>query len=179
VTAQYRRQVASDLIRDGLGVELIDQRGDVLAEIFRCDADHTLVLEVFHADIPSPEIDALILDAYERLERFEDGTPLPPRELMGRFHRDSSGALLFSVDAPPERYGALVAAVAATLGLRSVDSPTRGVDIALKDFESGEGRVSFQWGYGTAFTVRAAASQSEDLVRKAARLCGTKMPPHS
>lgn len=176
MTGQYRRQVASDLIRDGLGVELVDQRGDVLAEVFRCDADRTLVLEVFHADIPSPEIDALILDAYERLERFEDGTPLPPRELMGRFHRDSSGALLFSVDAPPQRYGALVAT---TLGLRSVDSPTRGVDIALKDFESGEGRVSFQWGYGTAFTVRAAASQSEDLVRKAACLCGTKMLPDS
>jgi len=39
---EYRFQVASDIVRDGLGVELTDSRGNVLAEVFRCDADNSL-----------------------------------------------------------------------------------------------------------------------------------------
>jgi hypothetical protein len=31
-------QIASDVIRDGLGVELLDGDGNVASDVFRCDA---------------------------------------------------------------------------------------------------------------------------------------------
>jgi hypothetical protein len=73
---QYRTQVASDVIRDGLGVELVDESGDVVAEIFRCDRDHTLILTTFNHEIPLAAIEMLQRRANERLGPFEDGIPL-------------------------------------------------------------------------------------------------------
>jgi hypothetical protein len=40
-------QLASDIIRDGLGLELLDRAGNVVGEVFRCDADHTVTVRVF------------------------------------------------------------------------------------------------------------------------------------
>ncbi|AVB27146.1 hypothetical protein CXB36_02605 [Pseudomonas syringae pv. syringae] len=34
----FRFQIASDVIRDGLGIELVDANGQVCAEVLRCDA---------------------------------------------------------------------------------------------------------------------------------------------
>jgi hypothetical protein len=76
ISALFATQVASDVIRDGLGVELLAS-GDVVAEVFRCDADHSLVLNTFGNDVPLVEIERLILRARNRLDAFEDGTPLP------------------------------------------------------------------------------------------------------
>jgi hypothetical protein len=72
----WRTQVVSDVVRDGLGVELIDQQDQVLAEIFRCDADQTVSLRLFQEEIPPRAIDVLMSRARERLDPFEDGTPL-------------------------------------------------------------------------------------------------------
>jgi hypothetical protein len=74
---EYRYQVASDIIRDGLGVELTDAEGTVLAEVFRCDADHSLKVALFHDDLPFLQIEKLVQMAREELVSFEDGTPLP------------------------------------------------------------------------------------------------------
>jgi hypothetical protein len=41
---QYRYQFASDVIRDGMGLELTDENWNVLAEVFRCDANNSLTV---------------------------------------------------------------------------------------------------------------------------------------
>lgn len=77
ISGPFSMQAASDVIRDGLGVELIVGRGDPVAEVFRCDADHSLSLNTFGNDVPLVELEKLIAWARERLEPFEDGRPLP------------------------------------------------------------------------------------------------------
>lgn len=74
---KYRFQIASDVIRDGLGVELVDSIGKVLAEVFRCDADHSLTISLFADGLPFPLIEKLVLMARSELGAFEDGSPLP------------------------------------------------------------------------------------------------------
>jgi hypothetical protein len=71
-----KTQVASDIVRDGLGVELVSASGDVLAEVFRCDADHTVVFNAFARQLPLAAVRMLIDRALCRLDPFEDGTPL-------------------------------------------------------------------------------------------------------
>lgn len=66
----------SDIVRDGLGVELLNPEGDVAAEVFRCDADHTVFFTQFVGRVPLHAIDLLIGRAREGLDPFEDGTPL-------------------------------------------------------------------------------------------------------
>ncbi|MBN3737245.1 MULTISPECIES: hypothetical protein [Burkholderia] len=75
----YRFQVASNVLRDGLGVELTDTEGNVLAEVFRCDADHTLTVSLFCDALPFAQVEKLVLLARDELVAFEDGTPLPIR----------------------------------------------------------------------------------------------------
>ena len=70
-------QIASDLKRDGLGAELMNRRHEVVAEVFRCDADNTLVVNVFMNDIPLVVFEWFVTTARERLGAFEDGSPLP------------------------------------------------------------------------------------------------------
>ncbi len=75
---KYHVKVASDIVRDGLGVELWDNCGNhVVAEIFRCDADKTVVLRTFDHDVPLHVIETFIQFSRERLEPFEDGSKLP------------------------------------------------------------------------------------------------------
>jgi len=74
---EYRFQIASDVIRDGLGVELTDAVGHVLAEVFRCDADNSLKVSLFNDDLPFALVEKLILIARAELGTFEDGSPLP------------------------------------------------------------------------------------------------------
>lgn len=72
----FRIQTASDIHRDGLGVELIaDDR--VVAEVFRCSADHTLVVTTFGHDLLLVAVAEIVSLTRERLGAFEDGTPLP------------------------------------------------------------------------------------------------------
>lgn len=76
IRGPFRKQVASDVVRDGLGVELLS--GDqVVAEVFRCDGDHSLTICTFGHDVPLVTIEELIAEARKRLAAFEDGTPLP------------------------------------------------------------------------------------------------------
>jgi hypothetical protein len=81
VEAKFRTQVASDVVRDGLGVELVSESGDVLAEVFRCDADHTVSFSAFAVGLPLDGVRMLIARALDRLDPFEDGTPLCPKPL--------------------------------------------------------------------------------------------------
>lgn len=76
LTTSSRYQVASDINRDGLGLELLDASDNVVAEVFRCDADNTLYLNTFAFDISVQDIDALLARAREELGSFEDGAPL-------------------------------------------------------------------------------------------------------
>lgn len=72
----WSTQVASDVIRDGLGVELLDGQRQVVAEVFRCDADHAVRVSLFVEQVPLHALEMLILRAKKRLDPFEDGTPL-------------------------------------------------------------------------------------------------------
>ena len=79
---KFRYQFAADIVRDGMSLELTDERWNVLAKVFRCDADHTLTVSVFAEGLPFTEIESLVLMARKELGPFEDGTPLPdPLEL--------------------------------------------------------------------------------------------------
>ena len=79
IAKAWRMQVASDIVRDGLGVELLDSDDQVVAEVFRCDADHTVSFAQFVEAIPLHAVETLIARAKERLDPFEDGTPLASR----------------------------------------------------------------------------------------------------
>lgn len=50
---QYRYQFASDVVRDGMGLELMDERWNVLAEVFRCDANKSLPISCILKDCRS------------------------------------------------------------------------------------------------------------------------------
>ena len=72
----FRTQVTSDIVRDGMGVELVSSDDYVVAEIFRCDADHTVCATTFVQDLPLQALEMLIHRAKRELEPFEDGRPL-------------------------------------------------------------------------------------------------------
>lgn len=72
----YKTQVASDIIRDGLGYELLNKELDTVAEIFRCDADYTVKVTGDLSGVPLTVLEWFITGAKERLDPFEDGTPL-------------------------------------------------------------------------------------------------------
>lgn len=76
IQGPFRKQLASDVNRDGLGVELLSG-DDVVAEVFRRDADHSLIITTFNNDVPLVVIEEFIAAAQDRLHTFEDGTSLP------------------------------------------------------------------------------------------------------
>ena len=76
----YRMQFASDIIRDGMGLELIDESNAVVAEVFRNDSTHELVFSAFAENIPFIQIEKLVSVARDDLQAFEDGAVLPTRE---------------------------------------------------------------------------------------------------
>jgi hypothetical protein len=78
IRGPVRKQVASDLARDGLGLELL-YNGQVVAEVFRCDADHSLTINTFGNVLPLVTMEELIAEARQRLGAFEDGRALPTR----------------------------------------------------------------------------------------------------
>lgn len=75
--ATWTMQVVSDVIRDGLGLELIDGSNQIAAEVFRCDADQTVTVRVFEKNVPDDVLAELIELARAELGNFENGTPLP------------------------------------------------------------------------------------------------------
>jgi hypothetical protein len=81
-TPRWSTQIASDLDRDGMCFELVDVRGEVVAEAFACDADNTASVTLWPSErhIPDEVLDWFLPMAFERLGKFEDGTPLPPLE---------------------------------------------------------------------------------------------------
>jgi hypothetical protein len=76
VKPPWKVQLASDVVRDGLGLELLGEPHRVAAEVFRCDADHTVTIRVYEDDIPDDVLRELVERAPERLDPFEDGTAL-------------------------------------------------------------------------------------------------------
>lgn len=72
----YRTQIASDVQRNGLGVEVVSPDGTILAEVFRRDDDHTVSFALFDGRIPLRALELLVTRAKVDLHPFEDGTPL-------------------------------------------------------------------------------------------------------
>jgi hypothetical protein len=78
MSEEWRTQLASDIVRDGLGVELIDVDDRVIAEVFRCDTDHSVTVAVFE-HLPLIVMEQFLETARRQLGEFEDGSPLPHR----------------------------------------------------------------------------------------------------
>ncbi len=68
-------QVVSDVVRDGLGLELLDENNRILAEVFRHDASHKLTVTCFEQNIEFTWLELLLSRARNELNPFEDGTP--------------------------------------------------------------------------------------------------------
>jgi hypothetical protein len=89
MSARFNLQVASDALRDGLAVELLDGAGEVVAEVFRCDRDHTVLVSTFSNDVSLEAIEHLLAVARTTLDPFKDGRPLSearfvePRQVQG------------------------------------------------------------------------------------------------
>jgi hypothetical protein len=67
-------------VRDGLGVELWDNKHNLVAGVFRCDANNTVLLNTFNNNVPLNILQSFLQFAREKLEPFEDGSPLPKPE---------------------------------------------------------------------------------------------------
>ena len=76
MSAEFRTQLASDVDRDGLGVELLDGNGTVVAEVFRSDRDRSVTLTTFSKSVTPAAMAELVRIAKKRLDPFEDGAPL-------------------------------------------------------------------------------------------------------
>ncbi|WP_197338910.1 hypothetical protein [Ralstonia solanacearum] len=73
----FQLQVASDVQRDGLGLEFLNDSGEVVAEVFRSDANNSLEVTLFDDGLPFVEVERLFRIARTELGVFEDGTALP------------------------------------------------------------------------------------------------------
>ncbi|MDB0527593.1 hypothetical protein LBW56_12920 [Ralstonia solanacearum] len=73
----FQLQIASDVQRDGLGLELLNDSGKVVAEVFRSDANNSLEVSLFDDGLPFVEVERLFRIARTELGAFEDGTALP------------------------------------------------------------------------------------------------------
>ena len=69
----WNSQLASDIVRDGMGLELVNSEGDVVAEIFRSDSARSILVSTFNNDIPLEIFDLYYQEALNRLDPFEDG----------------------------------------------------------------------------------------------------------
>ena len=70
--ARYTTLVASDVQRDGIGLELhwLSERQDnVVAEIFASDVDDSWTVNTFDCDVPLELLEELISEAKERLTK--------------------------------------------------------------------------------------------------------------
>jgi hypothetical protein len=69
---RYTTVVASDLVRDGVGLELhwhFDRQDVVVAEIFASDKDGSWTLSTFGCDIPLEVVEEFVTEAKARLKR--------------------------------------------------------------------------------------------------------------
>ena len=76
ISEGYSIQFASDAVRDGLGAELVDPNGTVVAEIFRFDQPHRVVINALGNEIPLLIFEEWLSKSRSRLDPFQDGTPL-------------------------------------------------------------------------------------------------------
>ena len=80
----WKTQLASDIIRNGIGLELMDPSSFVVAEVFRCDSSKKAIVTTFNNDIPLEIFDHYYQEALIRLDPFEDGSSLVPREINSK-----------------------------------------------------------------------------------------------
>jgi len=72
-----KTQVITDVKRDGISIELLDDNFDVKAEIFRYDLTHEVIAVIYDSNLDNITLDKFYEIARRELQNFEDGTPLP------------------------------------------------------------------------------------------------------
>ena len=70
-----------------MGCELLDGDGDVLAEVFRSDRDHKVIVSTFGHDVPLDAMEELLARARSGLDPFEDGDVLDTANNFGALVR--------------------------------------------------------------------------------------------
>ena len=70
----WKTQLASDIDRGGMGLELLNPAGDVVAETFRFDTTKRVIVTTFNNDIPLEVFERYYGQAWERLDPLEDGS---------------------------------------------------------------------------------------------------------
>jgi hypothetical protein len=76
-------QLASNVIEDGLGLELLNSAGDVVADVFRSDRERSVDLKIWDRSVPDQSVRELASEALLLLDPFEDGTPLAQAKNYG------------------------------------------------------------------------------------------------
>jgi hypothetical protein len=78
----WSARLAADVGRDGLGLELLDAKRVVRAEVFKCDADNTVTVSHYdhRGSVPPDVLNSFYAEAAVRLGTFKDGPALPPPE---------------------------------------------------------------------------------------------------
>lgn len=69
----YGVTVGSDIQRDGMYLEIDDDAGAVLAEVFYHDGDHTMTFTGYRDDLPLPLVEWMIVQAKKRLIPLREG----------------------------------------------------------------------------------------------------------
>lgn len=59
--------MASDLVRDGMALELLDAFGEVVADVFYSDATGEMSFSAYRHDLPLEVVECLIASAKQRL----------------------------------------------------------------------------------------------------------------
>ncbi|PLX76610.1 MAG: hypothetical protein C0615_06560 [Desulfuromonas sp.] len=73
-TENWSYQLASDIDRDTMNLELLNSDGDIVAVISRCDEDNTVSLTTFKNEIPLDVFKRFYDNALTALDPCEDGT---------------------------------------------------------------------------------------------------------
>jgi len=68
----------TEKVNGAMGWEVSDMNGKVVAEVFRCDANHTVTFSGELNAIPLTIGERIISTAQKRLDPFEDGRPDQP-----------------------------------------------------------------------------------------------------
>ena len=66
---RYTTQLASDIQRDGMAVELISEDGHVVGEIFRSDKSGEILFSLYKSDVPLLAIEILLARAKNEFNR--------------------------------------------------------------------------------------------------------------
>ena len=102
-STSFKMQLASNVIEDGMGLELLNEAGNVVADVFRSDRMKSVDLKVWDPAVTEENIAKLAEAALQRLDPFSDGTPLASALNYDLLRKATSGRPNKSLERTRER----------------------------------------------------------------------------